>query len=178
MDCWRVKPSLGYIIRSCFKNVQTGCAVVAHAFNPSTREAKAGGFLSLRPAWSTKWVPGQPGLHRETLSRKTKKQTTKTKQNKTKKPKSMKNNSKTKMPKQKVHKRWSLFCVVIGPVQECGWYTQWHSEIWLLYPSCQLEIATWWGVGFVSSHSPSQPSTCLTLSLGKSCHKYWGFQND
>jgi major histocompatibility complex class I len=28
--------------------------VVAHAFNPSTREAEAGGFLSLRPAWSTK----------------------------------------------------------------------------------------------------------------------------
>jgi hypothetical protein len=47
-------------------------AVVAHAFNPSTWEAEAGGFLSLRPAWSTKWVPGQPGLHRETLSRKTK----------------------------------------------------------------------------------------------------------
>jgi hypothetical protein len=23
------------------------------AFNPSTREAEAGGFLSLRPAWST-----------------------------------------------------------------------------------------------------------------------------
>jgi hypothetical protein len=28
--------------------------VVAHAFNPSTREADEGGFLSLRPAWSTK----------------------------------------------------------------------------------------------------------------------------
>jgi major histocompatibility complex class I len=28
--------------------------VVAHTFNPSTREAEAGGFLSLRPAWSTK----------------------------------------------------------------------------------------------------------------------------
>ena len=28
--------------------------VVAHAFNPRTREAEAGGFLSLRPAWSTK----------------------------------------------------------------------------------------------------------------------------
>jgi hypothetical protein len=28
--------------------------VVAHTFNLSTREAKAGGFLSLRPAWSTK----------------------------------------------------------------------------------------------------------------------------
>jgi hypothetical protein len=28
--------------------------MVAHAFNPSTREAEAGGFLSSRPAWSTK----------------------------------------------------------------------------------------------------------------------------
>ena len=28
--------------------------VVAHAFNPSTREVEAGGFLSSRPAWSTK----------------------------------------------------------------------------------------------------------------------------
>jgi hypothetical protein len=28
--------------------------VVAHAFNPSTWEAEAGGFLSLKPAWSTK----------------------------------------------------------------------------------------------------------------------------
>jgi hypothetical protein len=28
-------------------------AVVAHAFNLSTWEAEAGGFLSLRPAWST-----------------------------------------------------------------------------------------------------------------------------
>jgi hypothetical protein len=28
--------------------------VVAHAFNPSTREAEAGGFLSWRPAWSAK----------------------------------------------------------------------------------------------------------------------------
>jgi hypothetical protein len=28
--------------------------VVAHAYNPSTWEAEAGGFLSSRPAWSTK----------------------------------------------------------------------------------------------------------------------------
>jgi hypothetical protein len=33
------------------KKIQPG--VVVHAFNPSTREAEAGGFLSLRPAWST-----------------------------------------------------------------------------------------------------------------------------
>jgi hypothetical protein len=52
--------------------------MVDHAFNPSTWEAEAGRFLSSKPAWSTDWVPGQPRLHRETLSRKTKK--TKTKQ--------------------------------------------------------------------------------------------------
>jgi hypothetical protein len=28
-------------------------SVVVHAFNPSTQEAEAGGFLSSRPAWST-----------------------------------------------------------------------------------------------------------------------------
>jgi hypothetical protein len=47
--------------------------VVMHAFNPSTPEAEAGGFLSSRPAWSTKWVPEQPGWYRETLSQKKKK---------------------------------------------------------------------------------------------------------
>ena len=31
-----------------------GQGVVAHSFNPSTWEAEAGGFLSSRPAWSTK----------------------------------------------------------------------------------------------------------------------------
>jgi hypothetical protein len=51
--------------------------MVAHAFNPSTWEAEAGRFLSLGPAWSTEWVPGQPGLYRETLSRKTKNKQTK-----------------------------------------------------------------------------------------------------
>jgi hypothetical protein len=51
-----------------------------HAFDPSTWEAEAGGFLSSRPAWSTEWVPGQPGLHRETLSQKTKQNKQKQKQ--------------------------------------------------------------------------------------------------
>ena len=45
----------------------------------NTLEAEAGGPLSLRPAWSTEWVPEQPMLHRETLSWK----------NKTKHPKSI-----------------------------------------------------------------------------------------
>jgi hypothetical protein len=53
--------------------------MVAHAFNPSTWEAEAGRFLSSRPAWSTEWVPGQPGLYRETLSQKKTKQTNKQK---------------------------------------------------------------------------------------------------
>jgi hypothetical protein len=34
---------------------------------PALGVAEAGGFLSSRPAWSTKWVPGQPGQYRETL---------------------------------------------------------------------------------------------------------------
>jgi hypothetical protein len=36
-------------------------AVVAHVFNPSTWEAEASGFLSLRPAWSTEWVQDSQG---------------------------------------------------------------------------------------------------------------------
>jgi hypothetical protein len=56
--------------------------VVAHAFNPSIWEAEAGGFLSSRLAWSTKWVPGQPRRHKETLSRKNKNKNKKPNQNK------------------------------------------------------------------------------------------------
>jgi hypothetical protein len=59
--------------------------VVAHAFDPSTWEAEAGGFLSSRPVCSTKCVPGQPGLYRENLVLKNEKtKQSKTKQNKTK----------------------------------------------------------------------------------------------
>ena len=50
--------------------------MVAHTFNPSTWEVETGGFLSSRPAWSTECVPGQPGLHRETLSGKREKKKT------------------------------------------------------------------------------------------------------
>jgi hypothetical protein len=47
--------------------------VLAHTFNPSTREAEASGFLSLRPAWSTEQVPAQPGtIQRNPVSKKPK----------------------------------------------------------------------------------------------------------
>jgi hypothetical protein len=39
--------------RGRVKKVEAQLGVVAHAFNPSTWEAEAGGFLSLRPTWST-----------------------------------------------------------------------------------------------------------------------------
>jgi hypothetical protein len=63
-----------------FRKVQASWAMLAHAFNPSTWEAEADGFLSSRPAWSTKRVPEQPGLYRETLSQKQKQKTNKQKQ--------------------------------------------------------------------------------------------------
>jgi hypothetical protein len=44
--------------------------MVVHAFAPNTQKAEASRSLSSRPAWSTKQAPGQPELHRETLSRK------------------------------------------------------------------------------------------------------------
>jgi major histocompatibility complex class I len=38
------------VVKSLFHKL----GVVAHAFNPSTHEAEAGGFLSSKPAGSTK----------------------------------------------------------------------------------------------------------------------------
>jgi hypothetical protein len=74
--------------------------MVAHAFNPSTWEAEAGRFLSSRPAWSTDRVPGQPGLHRETLSqKKNKKQKQKKQKNKNKQTNKQKE-ALTKIPPQ------------------------------------------------------------------------------
>ena len=53
-----------------------GPGMMAHAFNPSTQKAEAGGSPSLRPAWSIEWVPGQPELYSKTLTpnKQTKKQ--------------------------------------------------------------------------------------------------------
>jgi hypothetical protein len=56
--------------------------VMVNDFNSSTRKAETGGFLSLRLAWYTKWVLGQPWLYREIQSWKNKtKQTNKQKSN-------------------------------------------------------------------------------------------------
>jgi hypothetical protein len=41
-------------VESKVKELRCMPGVVVHAFNPSTREAEAGGFLNSRPAWSTK----------------------------------------------------------------------------------------------------------------------------
>ena len=46
-------------------------------FNPSTWEAGVGRFLSLIPVWKIEQVPGQPVLHRETLSQKQRNKQTK-----------------------------------------------------------------------------------------------------
>jgi hypothetical protein len=87
---------------------------VAHTFNPSTweaeAEAEAGGFLSSRPAWSTKQVPGQPELYRETLSQKNK---AKTKQNKTKQNKTKQNTQTTTPAPKKKPPRSKSTCVYV-----------------------------------------------------------------
>jgi hypothetical protein len=91
--------------------------VVAHAFNPSTWEAEAGRFLSSRPAWSTDRVPGQPGLHRETLSRKT----NKTKQNKTKT-----NKQKTQPTNQPTKQKQKNSPTQVQEVLLGGWFGSKH----------------------------------------------------
>ena len=47
-------------LRSTYSKSRTiNLSVVANAFNPSTQEAEAGGFLSSRPAWSTEFQDSQ-----------------------------------------------------------------------------------------------------------------------
>ena len=78
-----------------FQILEYNQAVVAHVFNPSTWKVEAGEFLRLRPAWSTEWVTGQPGLHREILSQRQDRQTSKqTNKQTNKKPKPKKKKKK------------------------------------------------------------------------------------
>ena len=55
---------------------------MVHAFNWGIWEEEAGRFHILWPAWSTEWIPGQPGLYKETLSQKKKNQNKTKTQNK------------------------------------------------------------------------------------------------
>ena len=57
----------GMALEGDFKRQQ---AMVVRTCNPSALEAKTGRSLSSRPAWSTGGVPGLPGLHRKTVSKK------------------------------------------------------------------------------------------------------------
>lgn len=57
---------------SSFEISPGGVAAAGHSFNPSGWEAETGGYLSLRIAWSTEPIPGQPWLHGETLSQQNK----------------------------------------------------------------------------------------------------------
>jgi hypothetical protein len=82
-----------HVINKHIYHKKKGRAVVAYSFNPSTCEAEAGGFLSLRPAWST----GQPGLHKETLSQN---QTKQKNQNKQKTKRKERKEKRKKKPKK------------------------------------------------------------------------------
>jgi hypothetical protein len=82
MDC----PHPRWMLQSPDFNSEIQLGVVVHAFNPSTREAEAGRFLSSRPAWSTKWVPGRKTLSQKT-QKKNKKQKNKNKKKTKKNPK-------------------------------------------------------------------------------------------
>ena len=62
------------------KNNPFGQVVVAHAFNPSTREAETDESLSSRPGlWFSEQVPGQSGLYREPVLKKQKQKQSQTK---------------------------------------------------------------------------------------------------
>jgi hypothetical protein len=73
--------SQGYTEKPCHKNKTKHSnfrpGVVALTINPSTRKVEASRFLSSRPAWSTKWVPGQPGYTEKPCLEKQNKQTKK-----------------------------------------------------------------------------------------------------
>jgi hypothetical protein len=99
--------------------------VVAHAFNPSTWEAKAGRFLNSRSAWSTEWVPGQSGLHREILSRKKTNQPT----NQTNKPKSGDGQQHTQA--------WEQLCTfILGRICSSGVYETYSSQTQMFLRIC------------------------------------------
>jgi hypothetical protein len=97
---WWMLSSTGAVclpVATLLKNIRAKPGVVPHAFNPSTREAEAGRFLSLRPAWSTKWVPGQPGLQSSRSARATQRNPVSKKKTKQKNNNKKKNKNQTSL---------------------------------------------------------------------------------
>jgi hypothetical protein len=84
--------------------------VVVHAFNPSTWEAEAGRSLSSKPAWSTEQVARHLGIHRKTMSQKSKKTKTKTK-----------NPNKQQKERERKHRRGGR---CLGPGNRSEWFGQ------------------------------------------------------
>ena len=108
------------------KKIKPG--VVAHAFNSSTQEAEAGGFLSSRPAWSTEFQDSQGYTEKPCLEKKTKtKQTNQTNKKTNKKP----------QQQQQKHLLMSISCVFVC-VCVCALAHEhkhwWRSEVELRSP--------------------------------------------
>jgi len=121
-----------------FGAVQRGVGV--HTFNPSTGEAQAGGFLSSRPFWFTNLVPGQPGLYRETLSKKTKKKNKKKRKNKTKQ-----NKKKTVWKFGAVHFHLKAAVLIqMNAVEPCGVWAVLFRSIWFLQSVHAVQFLEFW----------------------------------
>jgi collagenase-like PrtC family protease len=87
-------------------------AVVAHTFSPSTWEAKAGGFLSSRPAWSTELSSRRArAIQRNPVFEKQTNKQTNRKENKNKK---RKNKTKTKTKEKKRKTKQTKSCLGHG----------------------------------------------------------------
>jgi hypothetical protein len=83
--------------------------VVAHAFNLRIWEAQVGRFLSLRPAWSTKWVPGQiEDIQRNPVKKQTTKQTNKQKNKTNKQTTTTKESQENQVPAIQPETAWTL----------------------------------------------------------------------
>jgi hypothetical protein len=108
--------------------------VVADTFNPSTREAEAGQFLRWRPAWSTEWVPGQPGLHRERnpVSKNKKKTKNKKTNKKNPPPKKIKRGMWGHMRRSEVNLGESVLSFTMGYLEQTQLVHLYGKQLYLL----------------------------------------------
>ena len=92
---------------------------MAYICHPSTLEAEAGGSLRSRPAWSTKWVPGHPGLYRNPVS-KNQTKPNQTKPNQAKPTQPISSNKQTNKQKIQNDLFCFYFCVSVCTCCLCG----------------------------------------------------------